>query len=84
MLLPLCRALLHRYNCMTDSGKKGYVPLDQCIKGFVGNAVVFPQADGGALVTSLPPKRGIWWRKLWWRWWGPMRIRRKLLCEISL
>ena len=32
-------------------------PLDECIKGFVGNAVVFPQADGGALVTSLPPAK---------------------------
>ena len=45
LLLPLSRALIRRYNCYPDSGK--WTPLDQRIKGFVGNVTVVPQADGG-------------------------------------
>ena len=53
MLLPLARALIRRYNCLNDSGK--WMPFEQRIKGFLGNVVAFPQADGGAVLTSLPP-----------------------------
>ena len=53
LLLPLLRGVIRRYNCLTDSGK--WRPSDQCIKGFIGNVVAFPQADGGKPVLSLPP-----------------------------
>jgi len=54
MLLPLARALIRRYNCFNDSGKHG--PADQRIKAYIGNVCAFPQADGGKLVTSFPPR----------------------------
>ena len=55
ILLPLSRALIRRYNCLTDSGK--YIPSDLRIRAFIGNAVVFPQADGGRLLAEVPPSR---------------------------
>ena len=55
MLLPLCRPLIKRFNCRNDSGK--FQPKDEMMKGFVGNVVAFPQANGGSLLTSLPPSQ---------------------------
>ncbi len=54
LLLPLARGVVKRYNCLTDSGK--WKPVEQRIKGYVGNVVAFPQADGGCEVLSLPPR----------------------------
>ena len=54
LLLPLARGIVRRFNCKTDSGR--WMPQDQRIKGFVGNVVAFPQADGGRRVVSLPPR----------------------------
>ena len=51
LLLPLARGIVRRFNCKTDSGR--WMPQDQRIKGFVGNVVAFPQADGGRRVVSL-------------------------------
>jgi hypothetical protein len=55
MLLPLARAFIKRINCLCDSGK--YLKVGERIKGFVGNAAVFPQADGGKVLLSLPPTK---------------------------
>ena len=52
-LLPLVRGLIRRYNCILDSG---YLPRDELTKGYVGNTVAFPQADGGAILHALPPQ----------------------------
>ncbi len=54
LLLPLSRAMIKRYNCGTDSGK--WMPKEQMIKGYIGNVVAFPQADGGRKVLSIPPR----------------------------
>ena len=54
MLLALARPFIHRYGCLNDSGK--FIPHDQRIKAFVGNVCAFTQADGGALIDSLPPR----------------------------
>jgi len=56
LLLPLARAFIKRINCLCDSGK--FLPTCERIRGFVGNACVFPQADGGRVLLSLPPKKG--------------------------
>ncbi len=56
LLLPLARGLIRRYNCLDDSGR--WKPQDQCIHGFRGNVVAYPQADGGKLVCELPPQAG--------------------------
>ena len=54
LLSPLSRAMIKRYNCGTDSGK--WMPKEQMIKGYIGNVVAFPQADGGRKVLSIPPR----------------------------
>ena len=54
MLLALARPFIHRYGCLNDSGK--FIPHDQRIKAFIGNVCAFTQADGGALIDSLPPR----------------------------
>ena len=53
MLLPLARCVIRRYNCFSDSGT--FLPAALRVKGFIGNVAAYPQADGGQLVTTLPP-----------------------------
>ena len=55
LLLPLARCLMKRFNCKSDMDKRWRPPSDQMIKALVGNVCVFPQADGGKVLTSLPP-----------------------------
>ena len=57
LLLPLARAFIKRVTLLCDSGK--FLPADERIKGFRGNATVFPQADGGKVVLSLPPDQDL-------------------------
>ena len=39
---------------MNDSGV--YAPHGERIKGYIGNVTAYAQADGGALLESLPPR----------------------------
>ena len=56
LILPIARALIRRMNCKPDGAKDRFVPKDQMMKGYVGNACAFQQGDGGHVLKSLPPR----------------------------
>ena len=55
-MLLIARALIRRMNCKPDGAKDRFVPAQEMIKGYVGNACAFTQGDGGKVLKSLPPE----------------------------
>ena len=55
MLLALARPFIRRYGCLNDSGK--FIPQSERIKAVIGNVCAFTQADGGSLLSELPPSK---------------------------